>query len=61
MQKQYQAGNWKLPSWWTSDPPTRAGHKCSYQELVTFYDGWFVRTVLKHAGGINTLPVLEKE
>ena len=57
----YLAGDWRLPKWWTSDPPVRTGYTCSYQELVKYYSSPFVVNVLGHKGGITTLPTLEKE
>jgi len=52
----YEPGNWSLPDWWTDWPPARSGHKWTYQELETFYSGWFVIEVLGHTGGMTTLP-----
>ena len=51
----------KLPSWWTDYPPARPGHRWTYQELENFYNGWFVREVLGHKGGMTVMPVMEKD
>jgi len=52
----YKPGNWNLPDWWTDYPPASRGHRCTHAEQTVFYNGWFVREVLKHEGGITTLP-----
>ena len=51
----YRPGDWALPGWWTSGPPVRDG-RATYEEQVVFYNGWFVREVLGHKGGMTTLP-----
>jgi len=51
----YTPGDWKLPAWWTDGPPVRSG-RASHAQQTEFYDSWFVREVLKHKGGIRTLP-----
>lgn len=56
-----RAAEWEsLPEWWTDYPPARPGHRWTYQELVNFYNGWFVREVLGHEGGMNVIPIIAK-
>lgn len=57
----YEPGSWALPRWWTDGPPMRIGHRATYQELETFYNGAFVVNVLGHTGGMTTPPTMEKE
>lgn len=52
----YEPGDWKLPGWWTDNPPARGNERLTYEEQKTFYSGWFVVNVLKHKGGIYALP-----
>lgn len=52
----YRPGNWSLPRWWTNGPPVRSGHRATHAEQQEFYNGWFVREVLGHKGGMSVLP-----
>lgn len=54
----HDVGDWKLPRWWTEGPWHRDG-RLNHAEQVVFYNGAFVRNVLKHEGGITTLPGVE--
>ncbi len=56
----YQPGSWSLPKWWTEGPPIRGG-VATHAQQVTFFSGAFVRNVLKHQGGIDTLPTGSKD
>jgi len=55
----YTPGSWKLPDWWTMNPPGRKGYQLTKDEQEVFFNGWFVKTVLKHTGGMNTLPEMK--
>ncbi|KKK50082.1 hypothetical protein LCGC14_3128550, partial [marine sediment metagenome] len=34
----YKPGDWSLPNWWTSMPPSKKG-KLTHAEQVAFYSG----------------------
>ena len=51
----YKPGDWSLPNWWTSMPPSKKG-KLTHTEQVAFYSGWFVREILGHKNGITVFP-----
>lgn len=55
----YRPGNWSLPRWWTNGPSARSG-RMTHAEQKVFYDGWFVRNVLNHKGGMSTLPEVKR-
>lgn len=48
--------DWELPAWWTDGPRARGSEMLTHAEQVTFYSGNFAVNVLKHEGGITTLP-----
>ena len=52
----YRPGAWTLPGWWTNGPPVRNGGRATREEQETFYNGWFVREVLGHTGGLTRPP-----